>query len=357
MKVLIATGLYPPEIGGPATYTVLLEKELHNRGVSVSVLPFSYSRRYPKLLRHIHFFIWTVIEARKVDVVFAQDVVSVGLPALLAAKLLQKKFFVRVPGDYAWEQATQRFSVKENIDDFQNQKYGFRVEFLRYVQHVVTRHADRVITPSEYFRELVTKWGVETTKISTIYNGVDLDIVPTTVIKPAPLTIVSAGRLVPWKGFKVLIETMRQLPAWHLVILGEGPQRQLLKKLIDELHLNDRVHLLGTVSRPDVFAWCKTADVFILNTHFESFSYQVVEAMYSGVPVVSTNIGSLPELLTSGEEGLLLSPDDSEGMIAAIKSVVTEKARWQRRSVNARQKATQFSIEQTVDALYKLLKS
>ena len=96
MKILIATGLYPPEIGGPATYTALLERELPAHGHKVAVVPFSVSRWLPKGIRHVHYFFTLLSKSRGVQIIFAQDVASVGLPALLAAKVMRKKFFVQV---------------------------------------------------------------------------------------------------------------------------------------------------------------------------------------------------------------------------------------------------------------------
>ena len=355
MKITIATGLYPPEIGGPATYTVLLEKELPKKGYEVEVVPFSWSRHLPKILRHLHFFFLILKQAKDSDLFFAQDVASVGLPTILAAKLTGTTFFVRVPGDYAWEQASQRYGVTDSIDEFQTKKYGLRVQFLRKIQTFVTKHADAVVTPSDYFNRLVTTWGVAGRKVHTIYNGVDLSMSPSAVEKPSSLTLVTAGRLVPWKGFSSVIKLMERLPTWNLVILGDGPEKQNLIDLVKELSLDHRVYLKGSVSREDVFGWCRTSDAFILNTHFESFSYQIVEAMYSGKPVITTNVGSIPELIQSGEEGLLFECDDLIGMESAVKSVLMDRDIWARRTKAAKAKAEKFSIQSTMDALDELI--
>src|SRR6185436_880397 len=104
MRILVATGLYPPESGGPATYSKFLVEKLPALGVEVSVLPFSRVRYLPKLVRHVAYFFACASLAREADIVYAQDTVSVGLPAALAAFVARKKFMVRVPGDYAWEQ-------------------------------------------------------------------------------------------------------------------------------------------------------------------------------------------------------------------------------------------------------------
>src|SRR3989344_4474464 len=134
MKIVIATPLYPPDIGGPATYSKLLFDELPKRGVDVTVLSFGEVRALPKIIRHFFYFLKLLKRGRGVDIIFAQDTVSVGFPSLWASKILGKRFFVRVPGDYAWEQATQRYGVTDSVDEFQNKRYGWRVEFLRKIQ-------------------------------------------------------------------------------------------------------------------------------------------------------------------------------------------------------------------------------
>lgn len=123
-SILIATGIYPPEVGGPATYTVLVEGELRSRGWNVEVLPFRTVRFLPKVIRHIAYFFLVIIRSINKRYIYAQDVASVGLPALLASRLVFRKFVVRVPGDFAWEQGTQRFG--DTIDDFQNKKYDWK---------------------------------------------------------------------------------------------------------------------------------------------------------------------------------------------------------------------------------------
>ena len=155
MKILIATGIYPPDIGGPATYSKLLYAELLKRGYDVKILSFGEVRRLPKTIRHIVYFFKTLNRARKCDIIFAQDPVSIGLPAMTASKILRKKFLIRVAGDYAWEQSVQRFGCRDNIDDFQLKKYGFMVELFKMIQKFVVSRADKVIAPSHYFNKLV----------------------------------------------------------------------------------------------------------------------------------------------------------------------------------------------------------
>lgn len=356
MRILVATGIYPPEIGGPATHTVLMEEQLPAYGHAVTVLPFRVSRKYPKGIRHLHYFFTLLRASRHADVLFAQDVLSVGLPALLVATLTQKPFVVRVPGDYAWEQATQRYGVTDTIDEFQTKKYGWRVTLLRWLQQRVVQGATKVVTPSNYFYRLVSGWGVRRERIVTIYNGVDLSLAPSPVSHSYAPLMVTAGRLVPWKGFSMLITILAALPEWHLVIIGSGPDEQALRAQIEKKGLTNRVHVIGSITRAELLGWCQSADAFVLNTSFESFSYQIVEAMHVGVPVITTAVGSLPELITTDKEGVLLAPNDASAFTAAIRSVVNNPELWAKRTRQAQVKAKQFSIEATSAALDQLLK-
>ncbi|MCX6715947.1 MAG: hypothetical protein NT077_02940, partial [Candidatus Taylorbacteria bacterium] len=123
MKILVATSSYPPEIGGPSTYSYLLAERLPRMGIDVDILSFGKVRHMPKVIRHVAYALMLLWHARKADVVFAQDAVSVGLPTILSSFILGKQFMVRVPGDYAWEQS-KHFGANDSMEDFQKKRYG-----------------------------------------------------------------------------------------------------------------------------------------------------------------------------------------------------------------------------------------
>ena len=355
MRLLICTGIYPPDIGGPATYSKLLADELPKRGIEVRILSFGSVRHLPKIIRHFVYFLKALRMGARADIIFAQDPVSVGLPSVLAAKILRKKFIIRVAGDYAWEQARQRFGIKDSIDEFQDKKYGLGVEFLRIMQKFTANHSQAVIAPSIYFKNLVSGWLKNKDKIHIIYNGIKL-----TNIEPEEKrenVILTAGRLVSWKGFDVLIEIIGELPEWRLIIVGDGPEKENLKFKIENLKLQDKVNLTGSVPKEKMAEFLNKAKIFILNTSFESFSFQVVEAMNAGVPVIATNIGNLSEIIESGREGILVEPNNKKQIIAAVKKIEEDKNFREMIIKNAHDKVRQFSIENTIIKLEKLLKT
>lgn len=369
MKLLIATGIYPPSVGGPATYSKFLFDELPKRGHDVSVLSFDEVRHLPKVVRHAAYFFKLLLKARGRDLIFAQDPVSVGLPALLVSWVTFKKLYIRIAGDYAWEQASQRFAVKDSIDEFQKKRYGLRTEFLRFVQRFVARHAYVVITPSNYFSNLVSDWNKHKKKVYTIYNGIELDPLSKEVpdirdslgIPRSQTVIFSAGRLVPWKGFDVLIELVPELvktyPDFMLVIVGDGPDRKRLQTLANDLGVQRYIFLTGALPRARLLTFLKASNLFVLNTSFESFSFQVVEALYQGVPVVTTNIGNLPEIVDDGLEGILLPPNDKSKLLSAIHLLLSDRGMREAFIARGKRKAHQFSIQATLDNLVQLIQN
>ncbi len=171
-KILIATPLYPPDVGGPATYAKILEQELPKRGVEVKLVKFSDVKKWPRILRHFLYFLKVLKSGGDIKIIFALDPVSVGLPAILAAKLLGKKFIVKVVGDFAWEQYVRAYGFVD-LEKFQEEQYDLVTELRRKIERWVARCADKVIVPSEYLRKIVLLWGVEPSKVKVIYNAVD----------------------------------------------------------------------------------------------------------------------------------------------------------------------------------------
>ena len=181
-----------------------------------------------------------------------------------------------------------------------------------------------------------------------------------------PKTIVSVGRLVPWKGFNVLVEIMQELPEWKLVIIGDGPEYNNLKSQISLLRqgfegqanykLQNQITLTGAISRESVLEYLRTSEVFVLNTSFESFSYQIVEAMAVGIPIVATSIGNISEIVRDGVDGILVEPNNKKSIINAIKKISDNPEFRSSIIESAMQRSKEFSIEKTLNNLVLILK-
>lgn len=356
MRLLIATPLYPPESGGPATYVKILEERLPGKDIEVEVVKFSTVRRYPKALRHLAYAYLVQRALRQADAVLALDPVSTGLPSALAARLLRKPFFVKVVGDYAWEQGRQRYGVSGSLDAFVREpQHSTRVRILQAVEAWVAKSAHTVIVPSQYLRRIVSAWGVPVERITVIPNGIATPVLGTIPAAlealPAP-RIVTAGRLVPWKGMGGLIDAVTDLReegmAVSLVVVGDGPHRANLE-VYAKARLSDGYAFTGELSREDTLAAIASADVFALNTAYEGLSHLLIEALSLGAVIVTTTAGGNGELVTDEEEGLLVEHGDRKALPAALKRALTDASLRRRIGQLAALKAKDFTEDAMVE--------
>ena len=354
-KFLIVTGIYPPEIGGPATYARLLKNFLEEKGENVDVAMFRVSRKYPKGIRHIHF---TFLLLRKIissKYIFVQDTLSVGLPTMIACFVLRRKYVLRIPGDYVWEQARQRWGVTDDIEVFQTKKYGKKIELLKKLERLVAKRATRVIVPSKYFASVISKWGVREGKMEVVYNGVPkIDESLYDNIPKKPKTIISSGRFVPWKNFGVLIQVISKMPDWTLHLVGDGPERESLEKLAREMDVSERVVFTGTLPQTDLYRYIKESMYFVLPTKFESFSFQIVEAMMLGTPVLASRVSNLEEIIRDGQNGVFINPDDPESIKSAIFSLEENSQKREDISSSAKKDSEFFSFEKTGEKIINI---
>ena len=360
--------MYPPEPGGPGTYAKILYDGFLELGILVEVINFEDVRRFPKGVSHLIYFFKLMRIAGSCDVLYALDPVSVGLPALIAARLRGKHFFLKVVGDYAWEQSVQRFGVTHMLDTFVKRTEGYPplVLWLKWIESFVAKGAKQIVVPSNYLKTIVEAWGVRTDKIVVIpnaYDGVEVTArreVLRDMLKFKGTLMMSAGRLVPWKGFAGLIKLVpnlkKQFPDLKLLIAGSGPDYEKLERLAEELGIAEDVILTGSLERDVLSRYIKVADVFTLNTSYEGFSHQLLEVMAVGTPLVTTRVGGNPELVEHEKNGLLVKRGNAKELETALLRVLHDKALATRLAQNGRKRIREFGKERMVKDTIKVFK-
>lgn len=363
-KVLLAAGLYPPDVGGPATYAKMVTEELPERGIDVAVVSFGTVRNLPRLLRHFLYALKLWRASADVKAIYALDPISVGLPSLLVARLRRLPFVVRLGGDYAWEQGRLRFGVISTLDKYtkNRQVAGVRTRFLAYLQDYVVKRAKLIIVPSQYLRSVVTSWpGLDENRVLVIksalfpieVNGTKEEL--RTKLSYNGFTMVTAGRLVPWKGIDKLLDVVDQVPDSTLVIAGSGPEMERLKKHARSLGIDNRVRFLGNLNKEALGEIVKAADVFLLNTGYEGLSHQLLEVMELEVPVVTTNAGGNVELIENNVNGLLVAHNDVAGFSDAVLKLKDDTILRERLVKNAKSSLSDFDRGKSLDALKEAL--
>jgi glycosyltransferase involved in cell wall biosynthesis len=351
VRILIVTGIFPPDIGGPATYVPQIAEGLAQRGHAVTVVTLSdrldhedgvYPFRVIRLPRRA-FRPWrmgrTVLVllrlGRRADVLFVN---GLALESVLANFVLRKPLVMKVVGDLAWERATGRGWTADDFETFQRRRYGLRIELLKALRSWWTRRADRVIVPSRYLARWVAGWGVPAEKIVVIYNAVEpVDgVEPLPVPLRTPVKAVTVGRLVPWKQVNGLLEALTEVPELGLVVVGDGPERPRLERRARELGVQDRVYFAGQRPKKEALGLMAACDLFVLNSAYEGLPHVVLEAMALGLPVVATAAGGTPEVVRDGETGVLV-PGRYGTLGASLSALARDPALRRRLGRAARQ--------------------
>lgn len=370
MRVLIVTGIFPPDIGGPATYVPQIARGLVERGHQAAVLTLServdiddsgwsfqvvrIRRGIPKPWRQVRTVaaIWRL--GRKADVLFIN---GLALEAVLANFVLRKPLVMKVVGDLAWERATTRRWTSDNFEAFQQKRYGWRIELFKALRTWWTRQADRVITPSQYLARWGACWGIPEDRIVVIYNAVEPvnDIKPLPIPLKTPVKAVTVGRLIPLKRIDQLLEALVQLPDLGLVVVGDGPERLQMERLARDLQVSDRVYFAGQRSKKEALGLMAACDLFVLNSTHEGLPHVVLEAMALGLPVVATAVGGTPEAVKDGETGILVPPG-GDGIVEALRRL-TEESRSRNAMVQAGRDwiRQQFSMEKMIQETERVL--
>ncbi|MFH0788173.1 MAG: glycosyltransferase [Pseudomonadota bacterium] len=227
---------------------------------------------------------------------------------------------------------------------------------------------DRIIAVSGAVKESVVRYDhIRPEKIQVFYNGIDLsqcDLTPdrdgarsSLGIKPEEVVIGVIARLEEQKGHQVLLEALSLIPDLptnlKVLMVGDGKLRLSLEEETKKRGLSSRVVFLGT--RTPIFPILKALDLFLLPSLWEGFSVALLEAMAMGVPVIATKVGGAEEVITSGQQGLLIPPGDPHSLAEAIGEAWLHRDRFLRMAEMGKEKVRQnFSKERHLTLLQDL---
>ncbi|XVS66838.1 glycosyltransferase [Actinosynnema sp. CA-299493] len=204
------------------------------------------------------------------------------------------------------------------------------------IERMIGREADRIAATCDDEVAELMRMGVRRSRISVVPCGVDpVRFRPEgpTHRRHYPHRVVSVGRLVPRKGFQDLITALRSLPDTELVIAGgpvdveSDPEARRLAAYAERLGVRSRLCLAGQVSRDDMPALLRSADVVACVPWYEPFGIVPLEAMACGVPVVASAVGGLIDTVVDGVTGVLVPPRDPSALARALHSLLADQAR------------------------------
>jgi len=333
VRVVIVSGIWPPDSGGPASHAPALSAFLHARGHAVDVVTTADSapdlREYPvhwvarrSATRHLRSVFLVRRLARAADVVYATSMVR---RSALGTVLARRPLVVKLTTDEVFERQRRSGRYRGTIEEFQHAGGGLRVRLLRWTRDSMLRKASHIFVPSAYLRRIALGWGLDPAQVGLLPNPApDLPALPAKVELRAELglagpVVAFAGRLAASKALGIALEAIAQVDGVTLVLAGEGPDRSQLETRARELGLGSRARFLGGTSREGVLRLFRAADAALLSSAWENFPHAVVEALAVGCPVIATAVGGIPEVVRDGENGLLVPPGDPEALAGALR--------------------------------------
>lgn len=360
MTVAILVLLFPPKwVAGTEIATYNIAKHLAKRGHEVHVIT-SLDEGLPKESIEQSFYVHRIkipqmrflgiivfwlkalplLKRLKPDMVHGQST-TMGIVGFLAKKLLKKPYTVYARGSEVY----------------------LPWLFKTPISKLVLRRADVVIALTEDMKTEMQK--IYSRDVAVIPNGIDLESyedLPTKEASRQRLAlnnndkiILFVGTLRPVKGLKYLIQAMNIIrqkdTKARLMLIGYGEERQSLEGLVKELDLGDRVTFVGKVPNEKVPEYMSASDVFVLPSVSEGFPVVILEAMASGLPIVATKVGGLPEIVKDGESGFLVEPSNPEQLADRVLTLLKNEDSRQRMIMNNRNKVQQYSWENTVGQL------
>ncbi len=228
----------------------------------------------------------------------------------------------------------------------------------RLIQDVFKK-ASHLMAVCKALKVEMIKLGAEEAKTSVLRNGVDLESFSpseetTQQTLKSSLTqskalILSVGWLIERKGHYLVIEALKHLPDCHLMIAGDGPDRQKLEQQVKQLNLTDRVTFLGALPHSKLSQYYQAADALVLASSREGWANVLLESMASGTPVVAANIWGTPEVVASPEAGVLVDRN-----VASITQGIKDLLANPPSRLKTRLYAEQFSWQQTSDKQYQI---
>lgn len=382
LSILIATFWDYPHTGGLSNYIKTLSEGLKKLGHRVDVVSpnqfpmgevegmrdeviptlreFFYKRygsSNSKILKnHRHLYVYErmlikYVDLKKYDVFHAQDLFTANILGRINEYYGKSLFFTN-HGMFTFNRV--KFGIFE--------KGSTEEVYYKALEKKAIEFADHLIILNNSFRQPLMQLGAKQTDMTTVLTGIDYpyaDQVQVKNSKGKQLVITCVARLGPRKGHNILFNALSQLPKLYMndikvLIVGDGEMRAMLEEQVKTLKLS-MVEFLGT--RDDIPSILNKTDIFVLPTLNDSLPISVIEAMHSGICIISTTAGGIPELVNHTKTGLLVTPGDANELAQALKKVITNQEAREMLAENGRRFAktylTREAMINQIETIYR----
>ena len=336
----MTVGIFPPDIGGPATFVPKIAKYFQDElNYEIEILTLSDNKnsninddfsvkRIDRNLPIIYRWLKTIFTIYKLgknkDLIFVN---GLGTETTIANIFLKKKIIRKIVGDPVWERAYSKAKISESFDEFQVKNYGFSISLQKKVRSFSIKKSDIVVTPSQHLKNFILNLGFKN-KIEIINNGVFIPEENTNIFTNDQINITIVSRLVSHKNIKKIIRAISDLndPLIYLNIIGDGPELNQLQKISLESNNKDNIIFHGKLNRDEINHIFLNSDIYIQASNYEGLPHSLLEAMSYGIPVLCTPVGECKEILGNEDRGYILDlPVSKNNIKSKISQIIGEK--------------------------------
>ena len=339
MDILITVGIFPPDIGGPASFVPKISKYLINKGHNIKIICLSdkehldykdefsvirINRNLPIISRWFKTIVKIYNVSKKSDLIFVN---GLGTEATIANLFSRKKVIRKIVGDPVWERVYNKKLINESFDDFQENKHGIFISLQKIIRNWSINKSNLIITPSQHLKTFINKIGVDN-KILVINNGVTIQETNNKVFQNRIIQLLVISRLVTQKNIDSIIKAVKVMENEGIIlnIVGDGSEINNLKNLVENYELEEKVNFIGKIENAKLNEYLSNADIFVQASNYEGLPHSILEAINYEIPILSTEVGGCSVLLNKGERGYIIPlPISETGISDGIRTIINNK--------------------------------
>ena len=339
MDILITVGIFPPDIGGPASFVPKIAKYLINKGHNVKIICLSdkehltykddinvirINRNSPIIFRWLKTIVKIYSNSKKSDLIFVN---GLGTETTIANLFIRKKVIRKIVGDPVWERVYNKNLIDESFDDFQENNHGLSISLQKMIRNWSINKSNLIITPSQHLKNFIDKIGFDK-NIFVINNGVNIEQHNKVVLENNIIQLLVVSRLVSQKNIDSIIKAVKVMENENIIlnIVGDGSEINNLKLLVKKYELDKKINFIGKIENTKLNEYLKNADIFIQASNYEGLPHSILEAMNFEIPILSTDVGGCSVLLNKGERGYIIPMPVSEVEISeGIRTIIDDK--------------------------------
>ena len=339
MDILITVGIFPPDIGGPASFVPKISKYLINKGHNIKIICLSdkehldykdefsvirINRNLPIISRWFKTIVKIYNVSKKSDLIFVN---GLGTEATIANLFSRKKVIRKIVGDPVWERVYNKKLINESFDDFQENKHGIFISLQKIIRNWSINKSNLIITPSQHLKAFINKIGVDN-KTLVINNGVTIQETNKKVFQNNIIQLLVVSRLVSQKNIDTIIKAVKVMENESIIlnIIGDGSEINNLKNLVEDYELEEKVNFIGKIENAKLNEYLSNADIFVQASNYEGLPHSILEAINYEIPILSTEVGGCSVLLNKGERGYIIPlPISETGISEGIRTIINNK--------------------------------